>query len=607
QVPCETCTKRGCAAICPNGSLTAGKGNRMVLANTEELHNQIEIMSTRIRELEDALTILQSEVSDKPHDLLKDTINDLLRESPLSTAAEPPAPGGGSSGDSSGAAETANGEPKEDAMIDAFGTLAIGSKGELNFTGSTARPEVSLRHPKVPMRTRVLTSYVLARHPQPLMKPTGERQILPRLSKQIMDAWLPDFDGRSQPDPNLTRAVMNLLPPLSEAIRLCEIYLEWGKVLWSPMQRSELFDEVIQGVYRAESFDSMASSHYLALLFSVFALASLFDERKSPYSAEAQEYAVLSHVALNFKSPCFETSVYTVHALLHMATYLDLSDLKMDSSQSYIMIGFAVKLGYRIGIHLHGIRWNLGEVCVQKRSNMFWHLFMMDTWLSFATGRPPSVSPVWTDVPYPNDEWALTAVRWNVGHMWALKYAVLLHHVMTTAFSGTPPTYATILELDRKVRDFPVPPHLRPRCEGDVLANGLPMHLQRHFILAYKEAALLNLHRTYFAQALKDKPNDPLKHKYGPSVMAAYRSAWRMIVCQAHSIKTVPKIMERMGIFWSQAFSAAIVMCMIASRCPNSSMAQSALAELDSVHDTFTKFAPVCKPAQILLVRVFSS
>jgi len=149
-----------------------------------------------------------------------------------------------------------------------------------------------------------------------------------------------------------------------------------------------------------------------------------------------------------------------------------------------------------------------------------------------------------------------------------------------------------------------VPPHLRPRCEGDVLANGLPMHLQRHFILAYKEAALLNLHRTYFAQALKDKPNDPLKHKYGPSVMAAYRSAWRMIVCQAHSIKTVPKIMERMGIFWSQAFSAAIVMCMIASRCPNSSMAQSALAELDSVHDTFTKFAPVCKPAQILLMPV---
>ncbi|KAF8274307.1 hypothetical protein EI94DRAFT_1714116 [Lactarius quietus] len=27
KVPCETCTKRGCAAICPNGSLATGRTN----------------------------------------------------------------------------------------------------------------------------------------------------------------------------------------------------------------------------------------------------------------------------------------------------------------------------------------------------------------------------------------------------------------------------------------------------------------------------------------------------------------------------------------------------------------------------------------------------
>ncbi|KAG6848058.1 hypothetical protein H0H93_003787 [Arthromyces matolae] len=37
------------------GSLTPGKGNRLVLANTEELHEKIDTLCSRIRELECAL------------------------------------------------------------------------------------------------------------------------------------------------------------------------------------------------------------------------------------------------------------------------------------------------------------------------------------------------------------------------------------------------------------------------------------------------------------------------------------------------------------------------------------------------------------------------
>ena len=42
----------------------------MVLANTEELHERIEILCGRIRALEDALRILQASVSTEPHPLL---------------------------------------------------------------------------------------------------------------------------------------------------------------------------------------------------------------------------------------------------------------------------------------------------------------------------------------------------------------------------------------------------------------------------------------------------------------------------------------------------------------------------------------------------------
>jgi hypothetical protein len=54
-----------------SGSLTPGKGNRLVLANTEELHDRIEQLCTRIRELENALRTLQESVSEEPHPLLR--------------------------------------------------------------------------------------------------------------------------------------------------------------------------------------------------------------------------------------------------------------------------------------------------------------------------------------------------------------------------------------------------------------------------------------------------------------------------------------------------------------------------------------------------------
>ncbi len=65
--------KRGCAEICPDGSvllfvdrrlvlsvyfsgvLVSGKGTRFILANTEQLHAKIQEMSDRIRHLEDAV------------------------------------------------------------------------------------------------------------------------------------------------------------------------------------------------------------------------------------------------------------------------------------------------------------------------------------------------------------------------------------------------------------------------------------------------------------------------------------------------------------------------------------------------------------------------
>ena len=63
------------------------------------------------------------------------------------------------------------------------------------------------------------------------------------------------------------------------------------------------------------------------------------------------------------------------------------------------------------------------------------------------------------------------------------------------AFSAKTPSYATVLQLDRKMRAFPVPPVLQVAGFGssDPRANSYPetvmLMLQRHVVLAIREAS----------------------------------------------------------------------------------------------------------------------
>ena len=91
----------------------------MVLANTEELHEKIERLCARVRELEHALRTLQSTVSEQTHPLLREE----LVKAPitgLTTSGRndsPPQP------TSSGIAHIPRVDRvgEEDSLIDAFG------------------------------------------------------------------------------------------------------------------------------------------------------------------------------------------------------------------------------------------------------------------------------------------------------------------------------------------------------------------------------------------------------------------------------------------------------------------------------------------------------
>lgn len=111
--------------------------------------------------------------------------------------------------------------------------------------------------------------------------------------------------------------------------------------------------------------------------------------------------------------------------------------------------------------------------------------------------------------------------------------------VINEALAVKPPAYMTILKLDKKIRDFDSQTAFSPQ---DNLTNpSLNSTLQNYALNGYKEmsansktpsaeliltiyySALLYLHRSAFIAALREHPNDPLKHRFAPSVLAVHK------------------------------------------------------------------------------------
>lgn len=105
-----------------------------MLADTEKLHKKIAQMSDRIRQLEDALAILQSTLTHDPHPLLHRDLLKIKSSIELHSAVE------GEDG------SVASDEVEESQYIDAFGTLAIRDDGAATFYGRSAGSEVSRQY-----------------------------------------------------------------------------------------------------------------------------------------------------------------------------------------------------------------------------------------------------------------------------------------------------------------------------------------------------------------------------------------------------------------------------------------------------------------------------
>ncbi|KAF8630740.1 hypothetical protein AX17_005335 [Amanita inopinata Kibby_2008] len=556
------------------GSLTTGKGNRFVLANTEVLHEKINDLATRVRQLEDALQESHSLNSSERHPLLSEELLQIKR--PLERERVDLA--------------SRKEEKSETAeAMDAMGSLSISHGGRSNFFGQIANSWYLLKNEEGSD----------AEDESPNLE-TGMPSDIPWLQHAFPFASLAPKAAE-----NVRASLISCLPKTTIAKELCTIYFRHAAWMYTPILETDFYDSIFKPIYDADSATCESTvSHCLAVLYMVLALGALLDLDRQPHSPDAMHIFQLGRAALAVDSVLEEQSISGVQALLLMCHFMFLSDM---GGPRWVVMGMAVKLAHSIGLHRDSELWSLNPEETQRRRELFYELLTYDSWQSLTFGRPPSFLPAHIDCKLPFDtaenekgELEMSFRAWK--HRFS---AQCLSRVHDEAFSARTPSYKVIQELDKKVRNWYIPPSLQVPGSGSV-RNGQELHspsveltMQRFITFAIKEMTLFYMHRGFFAQALEDNPTDPMGSKYAESVLAAYRSACTFVGLIESLFNQHHALLERMWFLFTHVFSCAIVLGAIAMK-PRMALAPSALSHLDSAYNLFSRVSDPTRKTKIL-------
>ncbi|KAJ7081259.1 fungal-specific transcription factor domain-containing protein [Mycena epipterygia] len=601
-VPCSSCKRRGCATICPNGSLITGQGTRFVLADTEKLHTKVATMSDRIRQLEDGLAILQSTVANEPHPLLTRPLLN-VRSAFGADGEEGLHINDGDDGNENDARSAQDREFKE--YIDAVQTPTTRGNGGVTYYGRTAGSE----------------NLLMGKNPTSPSGPARAATSSPSISPY--QATVASFASSFPFSSGATRLDLDYLkgrlPPYTESLRLSELYLVQSPWFFGPVMRAQVTDEILPLWFPDEasrqkpkntSPKPLGSAHDLALIYAIFCIGALGDadlpfshnttevdvlqaHSKEPHDSEY--YYRLTKAALTLE-PILAgpPNVAMVQTLALIAIYEVPCAGENTIARAWPVFGLATKLAQSIGLHRDCAKWplKLTPAEVQKRRALFWELFIADCWQALATGRLPTFSLPFVDCELPQDV-GQTFGEDREPHMsfsyWKARYgAECLSAVVQGTLTAQAPTYSLILELDGKVRD--VEYATDPAPEG----LSLPQNMNHFMRINYRHSTLLYIHRCFFTHAVLNHPSDPLKSPYGPSFLAGYRSACELLESLRLQFNAFPPEIARFWPLWTHAFSSAIMLSSIVIDATKSKVAPVALLELGQACELFQEAAKIC-------------
>ncbi|KAI0056559.1 hypothetical protein BV25DRAFT_1813826, partial [Artomyces pyxidatus] len=553
--PCQSCVKRGCAEICPDGSLISGKGSRFILANTEQLHEKIVSMSDRIRQLEEALEASHLNSGAPPHPLLS---------------------------------------PEQ---------LTVKSSIELYSTvygnpASPSPPITSPRHTSVGLtRPATALSASTAAQDREDIDPGGAEvsAYLVQLSAYFPLSWSPAARVSG-----IRQRLRGMLPVREDAQGLCDQVVRHALWQHNPDPSESFIPELIQHVFTAPLH--ALSPPRLATFFMVLAIGCAVDLRQGPQLADAEHYHHLARVAMGDEdSVQGETSTDSVMAMFFMMWYLLVfHDRKESASVAWGIMGVAARVSQ--SVYRDGLRWKFLPEQIERRRALFWELVSFDARLSLALGRPPAFPLHYVDTrrpSFPGTTYPMLFFEWNHHFM-----TLCLQPVIDLVLGAHTPKYSAVTSLDCTIRDVCIPPFLRlPAIDDPGAPAGLI--LQRAHVSIGRDILLCQLHRTFYMQAL-DSPEDFIpQHPYIASITSTVYSVCQMIESLDAVYRKEPALAGRFTYFWSNTLEGAVQLCLLLSRFPSCPFVQFTLPHLETCVSLFKTAGTLCPKAEESFVCTF--
>ncbi|KAF7969994.1 hypothetical protein HWV62_25424 [Athelia sp. TMB] len=535
-------------------------------------------MSQRIRQLEDALAIFQSGVSTATHPLLRDELLSIK----LGPEARPP--------QETQSLEESTEDPVTDT-IDAFGTLTIGDGGESSYFGRSGGSEAEL------------SADVDSSDND---RATG--RVMPEFTN-ILAAMFPMGLGPATDSKMFAQAhdmLLSYLPPTPRAWSLLESYMENASWVFQPLRREHLIEDILTPIYNAKKERenpipgkerTVISPHKIAVLFLVFGLGANMDFTLPPNNTQGEEYHHYARAAMTLRSVFDAPTMETVQALLLMAHFRGSAGEQYTRDSTWALIGLGCKLAQGMGLHRDPGRWNMDDKTANCRRRLFWELYVTDLFIGLALGRPPCMDLAYADCAFPSDRSEADNKFWS----WKYTFAKdVFDSVIKLTLAAKPPSYKTILELDRKVRENVLPEtfNVMRTTQEDQLS--IREYLQGGLLSQYRTVTMLYLHKSFFAQALLEHPENPLLSRYAPSFLAAASCASTIVKSSVIHYSKFPQFCLRSEFDSARArrYSLCphqmvedIILGSIVTRSPSSPMAPNAFLEMGIAVDLFVEGA----------------
>ncbi|KAF8237437.1 hypothetical protein L208DRAFT_1247461 [Tricholoma matsutake] len=554
-IPCSTCVKRGCTALCPNGTIPPGEGSRFVLAATDHLRQKILKLEARMHSLEDAIAIVHD--SSDTHPLLMSLdvddedveVEEGLILKPVIEELEP------------------------STLLDSLGALHLDRHGGARFFGPSGGSE---KAKDLEGRTPSQTSRL------PLQELDSSH--LPAEINVCYEAF--PFTRPGIVPASVQSMIETFLPSIERAIILCDIFLEHLSWMFHIVSRRQMVNELIPAVYKQTRVPY--GPHDLALMLIVLGIGCLVDLSLQPYNLEAQHYYRLARASIALQPVLGQQSVVTIKVVLHlMSIYYGMSGKESNLEQSYILLDLAGQVALRV--HIDPSQWGFQGKEAYERRVYFWNLMAGVLWQSLVTGRPPALLTTYIDcrIPTAEDEYLFQQGEVPLGFgIWGFRASLeCMIPLVRTILAVKPPSYQAVLELDRKIRTLTQPQPDDP--SEDRTAVTMRIFVRSH----YQALMLLFLHRGFFAQAMSENPANPLHSSYSQSVLAAYSSACVVLDSTKAQYFKQRLLCARVWRIWSLAFSAAVIVGTIAIRGHHLNLTPPAFEVFDSACAMFKNAA----------------